>query len=171
MHRPYAVPTETLANLRVPVCVCAANIVTHLGACCVFTLLGLSRTWPLAPWLYNLSVASLAACMLNSVLYHTFMNVTAHYKTWLLVRRAAREARRGERHHPQQRSSDVSQRVEPEGTSLVQLDVLGIFGCFFVCEVAIVWFGFSCLPHLRIPCILVYYPVALLAVYKVPTPT
>jgi hypothetical protein len=44
--------------------------------------------------------------------------------------------------------------------------VLGIFGCFFVCEVAIVWLGFACFPHLRLPSLLVYYPVAFFALYK-----
>jgi predicted membrane channel-forming protein YqfA (hemolysin III family) len=61
--------------------------VTHLGAFCVFVYLLLHRLWPEAPWLYYTSISSLVVCMLNSVLYHTFMNMTAHYDTWLLVRR------------------------------------------------------------------------------------
>lgn len=53
----------------------------------MFVYLLLHQLWPEAPWLYYTSVASLVVCMLNSVLYHTFMNMTAHYDMWLLVRR------------------------------------------------------------------------------------
>ena len=168
---------------------------THLGAFGVFVYLLLTQLWPEAPWLYYTSVASLVVCMLNSVLYHTFMNMTAHYDTWLLVLcrhrllslLGALLGNRGEsrsvpgvpRRKESRERQETASKSDENGSLLthnaddytrMQLDVLGIFGCFFVCEVAIVWFGFACFPHLRSPSLLLYYPVAFFAIYKARRP-
>ena len=68
----------------------AVNIVTHFLGLMVFLYEILRHSFPKAPTLFYVTVSSLAACMLNSVMYHTFMNYTPHYDNWLTVCMIAR---------------------------------------------------------------------------------
>jgi len=106
------------------------NIVTHFLGLLVFLYEITRHTFPKAPTLFYLTVSSLAACMFNSVMYHTFMNYTPHYYSWLTF------------------------------------DVCGIYLVFLFAQPSVIWFGFTCFPHLRVPFLVFYYSIGLFSAVK-----
>jgi len=106
------------------------NILTHLVGLAIFVHEMMKNYWPEAPMMFYVTLLSFAACMLSSVMYHTFMNFTPHYDNWL------------------------------------KFDVCGIYAAFLFAQPAVVWFGFTCFPHLRVPFLVFYYSIGLFSAYK-----